>query len=139
MWTFAGPWGAPVGHRYLKKSTFWTLWAPFGRPVGSFGLLWGTFWGRLCVKNRVFLSCDLQAHFLHHFGVLFTAFWEHFGSDLGGVGVQNRPRSVKVVIYANLRISYVKPRFAWVRAMGSGTPQRQKTCLKTVTTTRAYL
>ena len=109
MWTFAGPWGAPVGHRYLKKSTFWTHWAPFGVPLGGpwghLDSLGGRF-GDVCVsKIEFFLPCDVQAHFLHHFGVLFRVFWEHFGSDLGGVGVPNRLRSGKVLIYANLRIS----------------------------------
>ena len=46
--------------------------APFGHP-------WESFLGRLCVKNRVFLPCDVQANFLSHFG----CFLEHFGSILG--------------------------------------------------------
>jgi len=50
----------------------------------------------------------------------------HFGSDLSGVGIQNRLRSGKVVIYANIRISYVKRSFAWVRAMAKSTPKRRK-------------
>ena len=80
--------------------------------MAPFGPHWGSFLGRLCVKNRVFLPCDVQAHFLHHFEVLFKTFWKHFGSVLGGVGVPNRSRSGKVVIYANLNISDVKLRFA---------------------------
>ena len=128
--TSGGPWGAPVPPRYLKKSTFWTLsgscGVPLSAPWGHLGPLGGHS-GDVCVStNRVFLPCDVQAHFLHHFGMLFRAFWEHFGSVLGGVGVPNRLRSGKVVIYANLGISYVKLRFAWVRAMGNVTPQGPK-------------
>ena len=125
-WALGRPCAPQVPQKVDFLDPFGFLWGPFGRPVGPFGPPWGSFWGRLCVKNRAFLPCDVQAYFLPHVWEFFKAFWEHFGSVLGGVGVPNRSRSGKGLMYANLGISWVKLRFAWVRAMRNVTPQGPK-------------
>ena len=129
-WALGRPCGPQVPQKVDFLDPFGSLWPPFGRPVAPFGPPWGSFLGRLCINNRVFLPCDVQAHLLPHFRMFFRVFWEHFGSVLGGVGVPNRCRSGKVVIYANLGISYVKLRFAWVGAIGNVTPQGPKSVQK---------
>ena len=90
--------GAQILSRWYHVGLWWALGRSCGPqvpqkvdfldPLGSLwparGVIWaplGTFWGRLYAKNRVFLPCDLQTHFLHHFGV-------HFGSILGVIWVE---------------------------------------------------
>ena len=75
--------GAPLWPPGTSKSSFFRpfrvplapLWAPRGAIWIPLGVILGTF---VCQKS-CFLPCDVQAHFLHHFG----CFLEHFGSVLG--------------------------------------------------------
>ena len=87
-WALGRPCGPQVPKKIDCLDPLGSLWGPFGRPVVPFGLPWGSFLGRLCVKNRVFLPCDVQAHFLHHFRMLFKAFWKHFGMIWVELGFQ---------------------------------------------------
>ena len=117
-WDHADLWwalGRPCAPRYLKKSTFWTLSGPFGVPLGA---SWrhldplGGHFGDVCVSKIKFFYHVMSRP---TFCIILGCFLEHFGSVLGGVRVPNRSRSGKVVIYANLGISHVKLRFAWVK------------------------
>ena len=132
-WALGRSCGPQVPQKVDFLDPFGCLWAPFGRPVAPFGLTSESFSGRLCVPNRVFLPCDVQAHFLPHFRVFFRAFWECFGWSWGS-------KWLSIWKSAHIRKPGYFLRKTEVRVgknNGKCDPARPPTCLKTVTSTRA--
>ena len=87
-----GPTGASKSRLFAAPGLhLGSLWAARGVIWTPFGELFGTF----ACKKASFLPCDVQAHFLHHFGRLFTPFWWYFGELFDGLGLPNRKRISK--------------------------------------------
>ena len=133
-------WGPQVPPKVDFLQPLGSIWDPFGRPVGSFGLPLGSFLARLRAKKASFLPCDVQAHFLHHFGRLFTPFWWYFGELFDGLGLPNRKRILKSRNPREYTFCMLFRGKTWVRVSerdGKTSSETQKKPLKTISTTKA--